>query len=194
MALLERGGAVRLIAAALLFVLGGAMVEFWWPEIAMTISAWRVHTPPNMDEPVRLDRCDSRALRLQSQPVGACGSATHLPGAAALDHDAAHAPRVLCFLPAVPAGPLDHHEVLTANAVALEWTGALLGLLGGFLLATHTSISRYGWFGFLGANLAMTSFAIAIGAHGVLVHQRGFTATTLLGIHRSGLWARTRPA
>jgi len=41
MALLERGGAPRLIVAGLLFVLGGAMVEFWWPAIAMTLAAWR---------------------------------------------------------------------------------------------------------------------------------------------------------
>jgi len=74
------------------------------------------------------------------------------------------------------------------NAAALEWTGALLGLLGAFLLATHTSISRYGWLAFLGANLAMTGFAVAIGAHGLLVQQLGFTATTMLGLRRSGLW------
>jgi len=40
----------------------------------------------------------------------------------------------------------------------------------------------------------MTGFALAIGAHGLLVQQLGFTATTLLGLRRSGLWARTRPA
>ena len=58
--------------------------------------------------------------------------------------------------------------------VALEWIGAVLGLLG--------------------ANVAMTGFALSIGAHGLLVQQLGFTATTLLGLHRSGLWARTRAA
>ena len=80
------------------------------------------------------------------------------------------------------------------EVIALEWIGAVLGLLGAFLLATHTSISRYGWLAYLGANIAMTGFALAIGAHGLLVQQLGFTATTVLGIHRSGLWARTRPA
>jgi len=73
------------------------------------------------------------------------------------------------------------------NAAAFEWTGALLGLLGAFLLATNTSISRYGWVAFLGANVAMTAFAAAIGAHGLLLQQLGFTATTLLGLRRSGL-------
>ena len=36
----------------------------------------------------------------------------------------------------------------------------------------------------------MTGFAIAIGAHGLLVQQLGFTATTMLGLRRSGLWQR----
>jgi hypothetical protein len=73
------------------------------------------------------------------------------------------------------------------DAAAFEWIGALLGLLGAFLLATHSPISRYGWLAFLGANVAMTAFALAIGAHGLLVQQVGFTATTLLGLRRSGL-------
>ncbi len=70
---------------------------------------------------------------------------------------------------------------------AFEWTGALLGLLGVFLLATHSAISRYGWWAFLFANFAMMAFAVAIGAHGLLVQQLGFTCTTLLGLRRSGL-------
>ena len=46
MVLLDRGGALRLLAAALLFVLGGAMVEFWWPAIVMTLAAWRYTRRP----------------------------------------------------------------------------------------------------------------------------------------------------
>jgi hypothetical protein len=68
-----------------------------------------------------------------------------------------------------------------------EWTGALLGLLGAFLLATHSRVSRYGWLAYLGANVAMSAFAAAIGAHGLLIRQLGFTVTTLLGLYRSGL-------
>ncbi len=76
---------------------------------------------------------------------------------------------------------------------AFEWTGALLGLLGAFLLATHSRVSRYGWFAFLGANVAMVFVAISIAAYGLLVQQVGFTATTLLGLHRAGLLSsRTR--
>lgn len=39
--LVERGGVIRIAAAVLLFVAGGAMVEFWWPAIVMTLAAWR---------------------------------------------------------------------------------------------------------------------------------------------------------
>ncbi len=73
---------------------------------------------------------------------------------------------------------------------AFEWTGAFLGLLGAFLLATHSRVSRYGWLAYLGANVAMTVFAAAIGAHGLLIQQLGFTVTTLLGLYRSGLVLR----
>lgn len=66
-----------------------------------------------------------------------------------------------------------------------EWSGSLLGLLGAFLLATHSSMSRYGWHAFLAANVAMICFAMQIGAWGLLVQQVGFTATSLFGLHRS---------
>lgn len=71
---------------------------------------------------------------------------------------------------------------------AFEWGGALLGLLGAFLLATHSRVSRYGWLAFLAANVAMIAFAAGISAYGLLVQQIGFTCTSLLGIHRA--WIR----
>lgn len=69
-----------------------------------------------------------------------------------------------------------------------EWAGSLLGLLGAFLLATHSRVSRYGWVAFLGANLAMVAFAIGIDRYGLLLQQVGFTATSLFGLRRSGLF------
>ena len=68
----------------------------------------------------------------------------------------------------------------------LEWTGSVSGLLGAFLLATHTSVSRYGWFAFLVANLSMGVFALDIHHYGLLMQQVGFTFTSLLGIYRTG--------
>lgn len=83
----------------------------------------------------------------------------------------------------------------------LEWSGAAFGVLGSFLLATHGRWSRYGWIAYLAANIMMGAFASAIGAYGLLAQQLGFTATTLLGLHRAGWlgqgrkmrpWATTR--
>ena len=67
----------------------------------------------------------------------------------------------------------------------LEWTGCSLGLLGAFLLATNTSVSRYGWIAFLLANFAVIGFAKGIRAHGLLVQQLGFMATSCLGLVRA---------
>lgn len=53
------------------------------------------------------------------------------------------------------------------------------------LAATHSTLSLYGWLAFLGANVAMTAFALGIGAYGLLLQQIGFTATMLLGLRRS---------
>ena len=47
MFLVERGGAWRLALAALLFVVGGANVEFWWPAIVITLGTWRYVKRPS---------------------------------------------------------------------------------------------------------------------------------------------------
>lgn len=70
---------------------------------------------------------------------------------------------------------------------ALEWIGSLSGLLGAFLLATNTRVSRYGWVSFLVANFCMVAFAIGIDRHGLLIQQLGFTLTSILGLKRTGL-------
>ena len=71
-----------------------------------------------------------------------------------------------------------------------EWSGATLGLLGAFLLATNTRFSRHGWIAFLCANIAMIAFALRIHADGLLLQQLGFTATSLLGLYRTGFFTR----
>jgi hypothetical protein len=67
-----------------------------------------------------------------------------------------------------------------------EWTGSLSGLIGAFLLATHSRVSRYGWLAFLAANIAMIGFALGIQRYGLLVQQLGFMGTSMLGIYRAG--------
>ncbi len=70
----------------------------------------------------------------------------------------------------------------------LEWSGALIGLLGAFLLATHSRVSRYGWVAFLIGNIVMLVFAFSIMRMGLLVQQIGFLGTTILGLKRAGFF------
>ena len=72
--------------------------------------------------------------------------------------------------------------------LCLEWGGAFAGLLGAGLLASQTRHARWGWLAFLLANLLLISWALRMQAMGLLVQQVGFTATSLLGLYRSGLW------
>lgn len=71
--------------------------------------------------------------------------------------------------------------------LAFEWGATLFGLLGAFLLATHSRFSRWGWPAFLVANLLMISFALALERHGLLVQQMGFMVTSFIGMWRAGL-------
>lgn len=72
-------------------------------------------------------------------------------------------------------------------ATLLEWSGCIIGLLGAFLLALNTNMSRYGWPVFLAANLVMIAFALTADLYGLLLQQIGFTITSLLGIYRAQL-------
>lgn len=69
----------------------------------------------------------------------------------------------------------------------LEWFGAAAGLAGAFMLAFNTRVSKYGWLFFLMANFCMIGFAVIGGFTGLLIQQIGFTASSLIGIYRSGL-------
>jgi hypothetical protein len=80
--------------------------------------------------------------------------------------------------------------IMVNITTTLEWIGCALGLLGAAMLAFNFQYSRYGWFAFLGANVAMISFALLIDKHGLLVSQIGFACTSVLGIWRSGFLSR----
>ena len=67
----------------------------------------------------------------------------------------------------------------------LEWIGTALSLLGAFLLATNSKVSKVGWWAFLAANVVMITFAWSIHRHGLLLQNVGFMFTSLLGIYRS---------
>ena len=65
-----------------------------------------------------------------------------------------------------------------------EWSGAVLGLIGAVLLASNTSLSKYGWIAFLMANVVMILFSIKINAWGLCAQQVAFMGTSLFGLYR----------
>lgn len=64
----------------------------------------------------------------------------------------------------------------------IEWIACGFGLVGAFLLATHTRFSKWGWICFLLSNVGWISYALSTHANGLLLQQVGFTATSLLGL------------
>ena len=47
MSLIDRGSAAGVGGAVVLFVIGGALVEFWWPALAIAVGAWSYFRRPN---------------------------------------------------------------------------------------------------------------------------------------------------
>lgn len=71
--------------------------------------------------------------------------------------------------------------------LALQWAGAVVGLVGAFLLALNTSVSRWGWLAFLGSNILILLFTGSVGLWGFFTMQVGFTATSVLGLWRASV-------
>lgn len=69
--------------------------------------------------------------------------------------------------------------------VIFEWSGSLLGLLGAFLLALNSRISRWGWAAFLVSNVLLVVLAVSISRWGLLTMQVGFLGTSILGLWRT---------
>ena len=69
----------------------------------------------------------------------------------------------------------------------VEWGGALCGLLGAALLASHGRFAKFGWPAFLSANFFFITWAVRIDALGLLVQQLGFMLTSLYGLYKSGI-------
>ena len=79
--------------------------------------------------------------------------------------------------------------VMDAVLPVLEWSGAILGLIGAAMLAINRKVSRFGWLFYLASNVCWVIFGVATHAFGLAFMQAGFTVTTLIGIHR---WFRPR--
>ena len=64
----------------------------------------------------------------------------------------------------------------------LEWTGSALGLLGAFLVATHSTWADYGFIVYVISNAFLIAFALKKKLFGILTMQVGFTVSSVLGI------------
>ena len=69
------------------------------------------------------------------------------------------------------------------NAKFIEWSGAILGLVGSLLLALKLDISGYGFVAFLVSNVCWLYFGVKNRTWGLVTMQLGFTATSLMGIY-----------
>lgn len=69
------------------------------------------------------------------------------------------------------------------NEKFVEWTGALLGLIGSAMLALNVSVSGFGFLAFLISNLFWLVFGVKKKAWGLVTMQVGFTVTSLMGLY-----------
>lgn len=82
----------------------------------------------------------------------------------------------------------------TLMTAVLEWASTVCGLVGAYLLATNGRVARWGWVGFLLANLFAMAFALRAAHYGLFVQQVGFMGSSLLGMWRSGLFTQYHSA
>ncbi|MDT4823895.1 TraX protein [compost metagenome] len=90
------------MVAVLVFLVGGGLVEFWWPSVAFGVASWWVLQKPELDGPSGRRGGLFLALLDQRQSLGACGPAARCGGFPARPVPAATALGVLRLLPAAP--------------------------------------------------------------------------------------------
>lgn len=69
------------------------------------------------------------------------------------------------------------------NEKFVEWSGALLGLIGSAMLALNVPVSGFGFLAFLLSNLFWLVFGVKKKAWGLVTMQAGFTVTSLMGLY-----------
>lgn len=70
------------------------------------------------------------------------------------------------------------------TSTALEWAGALPGMLGASLLAMNIPVSKWGWALFLLSNVVWITYSYRHRMWGHLTQQAVFTCTSFLGLIR----------
>lgn len=66
-----------------------------------------------------------------------------------------------------------------------EWVGAVAGIAGAAMVASHSRFSPYGWVSFLISSISMSCFALLTAAWGLLLLEFCFILTNLLGLWNS---------
>lgn len=77
---------------------------------------------------------------------------------------------------AVPVAPQ------AVSGKAIEWLGAIGGLVGSALLASNSDFSGYGFIAFLVSNACWLWFGLRTRTWGMVTMQIGFSITSILGI------------
>lgn len=67
--------------------------------------------------------------------------------------------------------------------VIIEWSGAILGLMGSAILALKLDVSGYGWVAFLLSNVCWLAFGFKTKAWGLVTMQIGFSVTSVIGLY-----------
>lgn len=67
----------------------------------------------------------------------------------------------------------------------LEWSGAVLGVIGSYLLAENRSFSRYAWPIWVGSNVCLIAYFVSIHSWGVLAMQATYLPSSIRGLYRS---------
>lgn len=67
-------------------------------------------------------------------------------------------------------------------SLILEWSGAVMGLIGAWLLSCGGKKSGFGFVFFLLSNVFLITYAIMLESYGLLIMQLGFTVTSVNGV------------
>lgn len=70
------------------------------------------------------------------------------------------------------------------DAQVMEWAATVTGVIGAIIVASNTSMSKYGWIAFLTSSLTCSIFAYMSELWGLLTLQLVFILTNLLGLWR----------
>lgn len=66
----------------------------------------------------------------------------------------------------------------------LDWIGLFCGVIGAYLVASNTPLSKFGWLFFLVSSLALTAYTLYRREFRMSVLQIVFVGSNVLGIYR----------